>query len=75
MAEWKASSGIIVAVGPGLKLISENGVVAEPGMSVKVNDRINFIPNGAAPFEMEGEDYLLMKEHNIIGVTHREEND
>jgi len=64
-AAEKPSQGEVVAVGPG-KLDDNGKVVA---MGVKVGDRILFGKYSGTEFKMEGNDYLHMREDDIIGIV------
>lgn len=66
-ATEKPDQGEIVAVG--------NGKVGDDGklraMSVKVGDRVLFGKYSGQAFKMEGEEYLTMREDDIIGVVEK----
>ena len=64
-AAEKPSQGEVVAVGPG-KLDDNGKVVA---MGVKVGDRILFGKYSGTEFKMDGNDYLHMREDDIIGIV------
>ena len=61
----KPSQGEVVAVGPG-KLDDAGKVIA---MGVKVGDRILFGKYSGTEFKMDGNDYLHMREDDIIGIV------
>jgi chaperonin GroES len=63
-AREKPSQGEVIAVGPGAR--DENGARAEP--DVQVGDRILFGKWSGSEVNIEGQDYLIMKESDILGV-------
>ncbi|KHK89947.1 co-chaperone GroES [Novosphingobium malaysiense] len=63
-AKEKPSEGEVIAVGPGKR--DESGKLAEPG--VKAGDRILFGKWSGTDVRIEGEDLLIMKESDILGV-------
>jgi chaperonin GroES len=64
-AAEKPSQGEVVAVGPGK--LDDNGKVIAKG--VKVGDRILFGKYSGTEFKMDGNDYLHMREDDIIGIV------
>jgi len=66
-AKEKPSEGEIVAVGKGKVL--ENGTVLP--LDVKVGDRILFSRYGGAEVKIEGEEHLIMREDDILGVIEK----
>ena len=64
-AKEKPQEGEVVAVGPGAK--SENGKIAP--MDVKVGDVVLFGKWSGTEVKIDGEDLLIMKESDIMGVT------
>jgi len=64
-ATEKPQNGEIVAIGRGK--ILDNGDVR--AMDVKVGDKVLFSKYGGTDIKIEGEDYLVMKEEDIIGVV------
>ena len=64
-AAEKPSQGEVVAVGPG-KLDDNGKIVA---MGVKVGDRILFGKYSGTEFKMDNNDYLHMREDDIIGIV------
>lgn len=64
-AAEKPDTGEIVAVG--------NGKVGDDGklraMSVKVGDKVLFGKYSGQTFKMDGQEYLTMREDDIIGVV------
>jgi len=64
-AKEKPQEGKIIAVGPGAR--DENGKV-QP-LDVKAGDRILFGKWSGTEVKIDGEDYLIMKESDIMGVV------
>ena len=63
-AKEKPQEGEVVAVGPGKRL--DNGSVQEMGL--KKGDKILFSKYGVTDVKVDGEDYLIMREDDILGV-------
>ena len=63
-AAEKPSQGEVVAVGPGKT--DDNGRVVS--MGVKVGDRVLFGKYSGQEFKLDGQDYLHMREDDIIGI-------
>ncbi len=63
-AQEKPQEGEIVACGPGER--SEDGALAP--LDVKAGDRILFGKFSGTDVSVDGEDYLIMKESDIMGV-------
>jgi len=63
-AKEKPAEGEVVAVGPG-KLNDKGDRIA---LQVKVGDRVLFSKYGGTDVKLEGEDYLIMREDDILGV-------
>lgn len=63
-AKEKPAEGEIVAVGPG-KMNDKGERVA---MDVKAGDRVLFSKYGGTDVKIEGDDYLIMREDDILGV-------
>jgi len=64
-AKEKPAEGEIVAVGPG-KLKETGERVA---MDVAVGDRVLFSKYGGTEVKLDGEDFLIMREDDILGVV------
>ncbi|WP_028585905.1 co-chaperone GroES [Desulfogranum mediterraneum] len=64
-AKEKPAEGEIVAVGPG-KLSDAGERVA---MDVAIGDRILFSKYGGTDVKLDGEDFLIMREDDILGVV------
>ncbi len=60
----KPDQGEVVAVGPGKR--DEGGKVIE--MGVKVGDRVLFGKYSGQSVKVDGEEYLVMREEDIMGV-------
>ena len=63
-AKEKPSEGVIVSVGPGAR--DDNGKVTAP--DVKSGDRVLFGKWSGTEVKVDGEDLLIMKESDIMGV-------
>ena len=63
-AKEKPSEGIIVSVGPGAR--DDQGKIVAP--DVKEGDRILFGKWSGTEVKLNGEDLLIMKESDIMGV-------
>ena len=63
-AKEKPQEGEVVAVGPGAK--NEEGKVAP--MDVKIGDIVLFGKWSGTEVKIDNEDYLIMKESDIMGV-------
>jgi chaperonin GroES len=64
-AAEKPDQGQIIAIGKGK--ILENGEVR--ALDVKVGDKVLFGKYSGQAFKMDGEEYLQMREEDIIGVV------
>ena len=64
-AQEKPSEGEIVAVGSGAK--AEDGTVTP--LDVKAGDRVLFGKWSGTEVKLDGEDLLIMKESDIMGIT------
>ncbi len=64
-AKEKPAEGEIVAVGPGKQ--NDNG--ERVAMDVKVGDRVLFSKYGGTDVKIDGDDYLIMREDDILGVV------
>ena len=63
-AKEKPSQGEVLAVGPGAR--DESGKLV--ALDVKVGDRILFGKWSGTEIKLDGEDLLIMKESDILGV-------
>ena len=66
-AKEKPAEGEIVAVGPGK--LNDKG--ERTAMDVKPGDRVLFSKYGGTDVKIEGEDYLIMREDDILGVVEK----
>ena len=63
-AKEKPQEGEVVAVGPG-KILDDGKVQA---MNVKAGDRVLFGKYAGTEVKIDNEDYLIMREDDILGV-------
>jgi chaperonin GroES len=63
-AKEKPSEGEVIAVGPGAR--DDAGKIIE--LDVKVGDRIRFGKWSGTEIRLNGEDLLIMKESDVMGV-------
>ena len=63
-AQEKPSQGEVVAVGPGAR--GDDGKIIAP--DVKAGDRVIFGKWSGTEVKIDGEDLLIMKESDILGV-------
>lgn len=63
-AKEKPAEGKIVAVGNGR--IAEDGKVLP--MDVKVGDRVLFSKYGGTDVKIDGNDYLILRQDDVLGV-------
>jgi len=66
-AKEKPLTGKVIAVGPG-KLDDEGKRIA---MSVKKNDVVLFGKYSGSEVELDGEDYKILRESEILGVIEK----
>ncbi|MDH5722184.1 MAG: co-chaperone GroES [Alphaproteobacteria bacterium] len=64
-AEEKPSEGVIVAVGSGY--VNDNGEVR--ALDVKKGDKVIFSKWAGTEIKIDGEELMVMKESDIIGVV------
>lgn len=64
-AKEKPAEGEIIAVGPGK--LNDKG--ERTAMDVKPGDRVLFSKYGGTDVKIGGEDYLIMREDDILGVV------
>ena len=60
----KPLKGKVVAVGPG----KTNDKGERVALQVKAGDRVLFSKYGGTDVKLDGEDYLIMREDDILGV-------
>ncbi|HPJ96115.1 MAG TPA: co-chaperone GroES [Syntrophales bacterium] len=63
-AKEKPIEGEVIAVGKGK--ILEDGKIAK--LDVKVGDRVLFSKYGGTEVKIDGVDYLIMREDDILGI-------
>ena len=63
-AKEKPQEGEVVAVGPGKRL--DIGSIQD--MGVKKGDKILFSKYGGTDVKIDGNDYLIMREDDILGI-------
>jgi chaperonin GroES len=63
-AKEKPSEGEVIAVGPGAR--DENGKLVE--LDVRIGDRILFGKWSGTEIKLNGEDLIIMKENDVMGV-------
>ena len=63
-AKEKPAEGKIVAVGPGK--LGDSG--ERTAIDLKVGDKVLFSKYGGTDVKFDGEDYLIMREDDILGV-------
>jgi chaperonin GroES len=66
-AKEKPVEGEVIAVGKGR--IADDGKVIK--LDVKVGDRVLFSKYGGTEVKIEGEDYLIMREDDILGIIEK----
>jgi chaperonin GroES len=66
-AKEKPIEGEVLAVGEGR--VDDNGKLVP--MTVKVGDRIVFSKYSGTEIKLEGEEYLLMREDDILGIVEK----
>ena len=64
-AKEKPQEGEVIAVGPGAR--DESGQIQ--ALDVKVGDRILFGKWSGTEVKMDGQEFLIMKESDIMGVV------
>ncbi|TCK61705.1 co-chaperone GroES [Seleniivibrio woodruffii] len=64
-AKEKPMEGEVIAVGPGRTY--DNGNKME--LTVKVGDRVLFAKYAGTEIKFDGQDYLIMREDDILGVV------
>jgi chaperonin GroES len=67
-AKEKPQEGEVIAVGSG-KLLDNGERVP---MEIKVGDRVLYAKYGGTEFKLDGEDYLVMRESDVLAVLVKE---
>lgn len=65
-AKEKPQQGEVIAVGKG-KILEDKGTVLP--MEVKVGDRILFGKYSGSEIKINGEEYLILREEDVLGVV------
>lgn len=65
-AKEKMTEGIVIAVGPG-NLDARGNLVP---VTVKPSQRVLFSKHVGIDVELENEEYLIVGEHEILGIVH-----
>jgi chaperonin GroES len=66
-AKEKPSEGLVKAVGKGK--VSENG--KKMPLDVKKNDRILFSKYAGTDITIDGEEYMIMREDDVLGIIEK----
>lgn len=66
-AKEKPQEGEVIAVGPGIR--QENGTLTP--LDVQKGDRILFGKWSGTEIKLDGQDYLVMKETDIVGILEK----
>jgi chaperonin GroES len=66
-AKEKPSEGVVIAVGKGK--VTDDG--KKLPLDVKKNDRILFGKYSGTDIKIEGEEYLIMREDDVLGVIEK----
>lgn len=64
-AKEKPAEGEIVAIGPGKR----NDTGERVAIDLAVGDRVLFSKYGGTEVKLDGEDFLIMREDDILGVV------
>lgn len=64
-AKEKPAEGEVVAVGPGK--VADNG--ERVALQVKEGDNVLFSKYGGTDVKLDGEDFLIMREDDILGIV------
>ena len=65
-AQEKPQEGKVIAVGPG-RLLDEGGVKS---LEVKNGDRVLYGKYSGAEVSIQGEDYLILREDEVLAIVH-----
>jgi chaperonin GroES len=69
-AQEKPSEGEVIAVGPGAR--NEDGKVMP--LDVKAGDRVLFGKYGGTEIKVDGEDMIVLRESDILGIVEAEKS-
>ncbi len=64
-AKEKPAEGEVIAVGPGK--VADNG--ERVALQVKEGDMVLFSKYGGTDVKLDGEDFLIMREEDILGIV------
>ncbi len=64
-AKEKPAEGEVVAVGPGK--LADNG--ERTPLQVAAGDKVLFSKYGGTDVKLDGEDYLIMREDDVLGIV------
>jgi chaperonin GroES len=67
-AKEKPQEGVVVAVGSG-KLLDNGDRVA---LEIKEGDRVLYAKYGGTEFKLDGEDYLVLRESDVLAILVKE---
>ncbi len=67
-AKEKPQEGVVVAVGSG-KLLENGDRVA---LEIKEGDRVLYAKYGGTEFKLDGEDYLVLRESDVLAILVKE---
>jgi chaperonin GroES len=68
-AKEKPQEGVVIAIGSG-KLL-ENG--DRVPLEIKVGDRVLYAKYGGTEFKLDGDEYLVMRESDVLAILVQEE--
>ncbi len=66
-AKEKPAEGEVVAIGPGK--VADNG--ERVALQVKEGDMVLFSKYGGTDVKLDGEDFLIMREDDILGIVEK----
>ena len=66
-AKEKPMEGVVLAAGPGVR--DDHGVLHP--LDVKANDRVLFAKWGGNDVKIDGEEYTILKESDILGILNK----
>jgi chaperonin GroES len=66
-AKEKPAEGEVVAVGPGK--VADNG--ERVALQVQAGDMVLFSKYGGTDVKLDGEDFLIMREEDILGIVEK----
>ncbi len=68
-AKEKPQEGVVVAVGSG-KLLEHGGRIP---LEIKDGDRVLYAKYGGTEFKLDGEEYLVLRESDVLAILVKEE--